>query len=185
MNDNEIIRLYFLRDQSAITQTDRAYGPMCRALAKRILRNREDAEECVNDSYYRVWDSIPPEKPASLGGYLAKIVRNLSLDRLRELGAMKRGGGVVPASLDELQSVCGHGYDPEDLLSAKELGQAVDRFLRTQPEQSRNVFLRRYFYFESRGEIAERCHISPAQVSVTLTRVRKRLRAYLTKEGLL
>lgn len=185
MNDNEIIKLYFLRDQSAVTQTDKAYGSMCRALAKRILRSREDAEECVNDSYYKVWDSIPPEKPASLGAYLAKIVRNTSLDRLRELGAMKRGSGAVTASLDELQSVCGGGDGPEDLLAAKELGQAVDRFLRTQPEKSRNVFLRRYFYFESRGEIAQRCHLSPAQVSVTLTRVRKRLKAYLTKEGLL
>ncbi len=185
MEDAAIIELYFSRSEDAIGETARKYGFYCWRIAHNILMRREDAEECVNDSYYRVWDSIPPEKPASLGGYLAKIVRNLSLDRLRELGAMKRGGGVVPASLDELQSVCGHGYDPEDLLSAKELGQAVDRFLRTQPEQSRNVFLRRYFYFESRGEIAERCHISPAQVSVTLTRVRKRLRAYLTKEGLL
>ena len=185
MNDQEIIRLYHLRDQSAITQTDKAYGAASRALARRILRSREDAEECVNDSYFRVWDSIPPERPASLGAYLAKIVRNVCLDRLRELGAMKRGGGAVPASLDELASVCSHRDDPEDLLNTKELGLAVDRFLRTQPERSRSVFLRRYFYFESRAEIAQRCRISQAQVSVILSRMRKRLRTYLTKEGLL
>lgn len=185
MNDQEIIRLYYLRDESAITQTDKAYGDASRALARRILRSREDAEECVNDSYFRVWASIPPERPASLGAYLAKILRNVCLDRLRELGAMKRGGGTVPASLDELSSVCGHSDDPQDLLNAKELGRAVDRFLRTQPERSRNVFLRRYFYFESRAEIARRCRISQAQVSVILSRMRKRLRTYLTKEGLL
>lgn len=184
MNDEAIISLYWKRDSDAIAQTEAAYGPACRALAGRILRSREDAEECVNDSYYRLWDSIPPEKPQSLSAYLSRIVRNLCLDRLRELGAMKRGGADVTVALDELQNVCGSS-DVESSLSAKELGQAVDRFLRTQPQRSRNVFLRRYFYFETRAEIAHRYGISAAQVSVILSRVRKKLRAYLMKEGLL
>ena len=184
MDDAEIVSLYWLRDQEAIRQTDLAYGTMCRALSRRILRSAEDAEECVNDSYYRLWDRIPPERPQSLGAYLSRIVRNVSLDRLRELDACKRGGGTVSVALDELRGVCGTD-DAESLLAAKELGRAVDRFLRTEPERNRNVFLRRYYFFETRSEIAARFSISAAQVSVILSRTRKRLRNYLKQEGLL
>ena len=184
MQDSEIIELFWQRDQDAIVQTDLAYGAMCKSLSRRILRNSADAEECVNDSYYRLWDCIPPERPQALGAYLARIVRNISLDRLRELGAIKRGGGMVATALDELGSVSSPD-DAESLLAAKELGQAVDRFLRTQPERNRNVFLRRYFYFESRLEIADRYGLSAAQVSVILSRTRNRLRKYLKQEGLL
>ena len=184
MQDSEIVELFWQRDQDAIVQTDLAYGTMCRALSRRIVRTSEDAEECVNDSYYRLWERIPPERPQSLSAFLARIVRNVSLDRLRELGAAKRGGGAVAVALDELGSLCGPD-DAESLLAAKELGQALDRFLRTQPDRSRNVFLRRYFYFESRLEIAERYGLGAAQVSVILSRTRNRLRKYLKQEGLL
>ena len=184
MNDSEIISLYWKRDPDAIAKTEEAYGSDCRALAGRILRNREDAEECVNDGYYRLWDSIPPKRPQSLFAYLSRVLRNLCFDRLRELGALKRGGADVTLALEELENVCGRS-DVESACGAKELGQAVDRFLRTQPQRNRNVFLRRYFFFEDRGEIAQRYGISAAQVSVILSRVRKQLRTYLSKEGLL
>ena len=184
MDDNDIIELFWQRNQDAIVQTDLTYGPMCRALSRRILHNSEDAEECVNDSYYRLWERIPPERPQALGAYLSRIVRNVSLDRLRELGAVKRGGGAVAAVLDELRDLSAP-EDAQSRLLAKELGLAVDRFLRTQPERSRNLFLRRYFYFESRSEIAERYGMAVTQVSVTLSRTRKKLRKYLIEEGLL
>ena len=184
MEDHEIVELFWKRNHDAIAQTDLAYGGMCRALSRRILKNSQDAEECVNDSYYRLWERIPPERPRHLGSFLARIVRNLSLDRLRELSAMKRGGGALSLALDELQNVCG-SETVESTVSAREPGQAVDRFLRTQPERSRGIFLRRYFYLESRPEIAARFGVSVAQVSVILSRTRKRLREYLTKEGLL
>ena len=184
MDDAEIVSLYWLRDQEAIVQTDLAYGAMCRGLSRRILHNVEDAEECVNDSYFRLWERIPPERPQSLGAFLVRIVRNLSLDRLRELGAVKRGGNTVTVALDELRGVCSP-EDAESGLAAKELGRAVDRFLRTEPERNRNVFLRRYFFFETRSEIADCLSISAGQVSVILSRTRKRLRNYLKEEGLL
>ncbi len=184
MDDRAIIELFWQRNQDAIAQTDLVYGTMCRALSRRIVRSSEDAEECVNDSYFRLWARIPPERPQSLSAFLARIVRNISLDRLRELGAAKRGGGAVTAALDELRDVSGPD-DAQSFLLAKELGQAVDRFLRSQPERSRNVFLRRYFYFESRSEIAERYGMAVTQVSVTLSRTRKKLRSYLKQEGLL
>ena len=184
MDDTQILALYWARDSQAIAETERRYGAACRSLARRILRSAEDAEECVNDSYLRLWNRIPPERPDSLSSYLLRTVRNLSLDRLRMRGAAKRGGSAVTVSLEELRQVTG-GSSAESGLLAQELGRAVDRFLRTQSETARNVFLRRYYFFDTRSEIASRCGIPAAQVSVLLSRTRKRLRAYLTEEGLL
>ena len=184
MSDEQIIKLFWARNESAISETDRSYGSQCRSLSRRILRNAEDAEECVNDSYLRLWQQLPPEKPDSLGAYLTRIVRNLCVDRLRTEGAAKRGGSAITVSLDELEHVTGRS-DVESRLSAMELGKAVDRFLRTQSEIARNIFLRRYYFFDTRTEIADRYEISAAQVSVTLSRTRKRLQAYLKKEDLI
>lgn len=184
MTDEQIIELYWARDQRAIDETDRSYGALCRSLSRRILRSPEDAEECVNDSYLRLWLRLPPERPACLGSFLTRVLRNLCLDRLRRAGAEKRGGSAVTVSLEELSQVTGRG-DVESRLAAQELGKAVDRFLRTQSPQARNVFLRRYYFMDERAEIAARYEISAAQVSVLLSRTRKRLRAYLKEEGLL
>ncbi len=184
MTDEQIVELYWARDQRAVDETERAYGGLCRTLARRMLRSSEDAEECVSDAYLRLWQRIPPDRPDSLLGYLTRILRNLCVDRLRQQGAAKRGGKAVTVSLDELAQVTGRG-DVESRLTARELGQAVDRFLRTQSEQSRNIFLRRYYFLDSRTEIAARYEISVALVSVSLSRTRKRLRDYLKKEGLL
>ena len=184
LRDEQIIELYWARDQRAIAETERSYGALCRGLARRILRSAEDAEECVNDGYLRLWNRIPPERPDSLSAFLSRIVRNLCVDRLRQAGAAKRGGRAITVSLDELASVTGRG-DTESGLMAEELGRAVGSFLRTQSELARNVFLRRYYFFDDRSEIARRYEISAAQVSVLLSRTRKRLRTYLQKEGLL
>ena len=184
MEDRQIVELYWARDPRAIEETERTYGAQCRTLSRRILRSAEDAEECVNDSYLRLWNKIPPELPDSLGGYLIRTLRNLCLDRLRKQSAVKRGGEAVTVSLDELRQVTGRG-DTESGLLARELGKAVDRFLRTQPDQARAVFLRRYYFLDSRSDIAARYEISAAQVSVLLSRTRKRLKRYLKEEGLL
>lgn len=184
MNDEQIISLYMARDEKAIAETDRSYGGLCRSLSKRILSSDEDAEECVNDSYFRLWQLIPPERPVSLGGFLTRIVRNLSVDRLRQAGASKRGGSAITVSLDELEQITGRG-DVESNVMAQELGKAVDAFLRTQSQEARSIFLRRYYFFDTRAEIADRYEISAAQVSVVLSRTRKRLRNYLKEEGLL
>ena len=184
MDDKSIISLYWNRDERAIQETDRSYGRLCRGLSLRILKNHEDADECVNDSYLRLWNSLPPERPDSLGGLLTRIVRNLCLDRLRQNDSLKRGGSAVTVSLDELEQVTGRN-SVESNIMAQELGKAVDRFLRTQSQEARSIFLRRYYYFDTRTEIADRFDISAAQVSVILSRTRKRLRNYLKEEGLL
>ena len=184
MTDEELIALYFDRNEEAIRQTDRQYGAGCRALSCRIVNSREDAEECVNDSYFTLWQQIPPKRPQLFAAFLHKIVRNVSLDKLRRDGAWKRGGRVVRVALDELIQVAGY-EDVESSATASELGAAVDRFLRTLPQRQCNVFLRRYFYFEDRSEIAHRYDNSPQTVSVELSRARKKLRTYLTQEGYL
>lgn len=184
MTDQEIIEGFLRRDEAALTLTEQQYGRQCRALSRRILGSTDDAEECVNEAYFRLWDSIPPAKPASLYAYLSRIVRNLSLDRLREAGSLKRGGSAVTVALDELAQVAG-SKSVEDDLTARELGRAVERFLRTQKALPQGVFIRRYYFFESREEIAARYGISAAQVSVQLSRTRKRLAQYLQQEGLL
>lgn len=184
MTDEALLERFRLRDDSAIALTDRVYGARCLALARSILKSREDAEECVNDAYLRLWERIPPEQPQSLWAYLSRIVRNLSLDRLRERGSLKRGGAAVTVALDELSKLCGP-ESAEDAVAARELGRAIDGWLRTLPELQAHVFLRRYYFFETREQIAERCGISAPQVSVQLSRARKKLRQFLSREGYL
>ena len=184
MTDIELIECFWKRDETALLLTERQYGAQCRALSRRIVGSIEDAEECVNDSYLRLWDSIPPERPQSLFAYLSKIVRNLSLDRLRSRETRKRGGSAVTVSLDELAQLTGRD-SVEDRVAAQELGRAINRWLRTQPPLQCSVFLRRYVYFETREEIAAQLGITAAQVSVHLSRMRKRLAQFLKKEGYL
>ena len=184
MTDAEIIDRFRQRDENAVLLTDRQYGAQCRAMARHILKNAEDAEECVNDGLLRLWDSIPPARPQSLLAYLSRIVRNLSLDRLRERTREKRGGGAVPVPIDELAQLAGRD-DVEDRVNAKELGRAINGWLRTLPERQCSAFLLRYYYFAPREEIAVRLGISAAQVSVELSRTRKRLAQFLKKEGYL
>ena len=184
MEEAKILELYRQRDQRAVEETEKAYGALCRGLAGKILRDPRDVEECVNDGYLRLWQRIPPERPESLKSYLACVVRNLALDRLRRADAVKRGGSSVTVCLDELEQITGRD-EVERRIMTRELGRAVDRFLRTQKPEQRMIFLRRYYYLESRREIARRFGISAAQVSVTLSRVRKRLRTYLKQERFL
>lgn len=184
MTEEAILEQLWHREQDAVSSLEQTYGKRSLALALRILKNREDAEECVNEAYLRLWDSIPPARPRSLWAYLSRTVRNLALDRLRELGSLRRGGSAVTVALDELTQVCG-AEDVEDRVSANELGRAVQAFLRTQPPMVGAMFIRRYFYFEDRSEIAARYGVSTGQVSVTLSRTRKKLAAYLKEEGFL
>ncbi len=185
MTDEQIVALYWARSEEAIAQTRETYGGRCRALAEQILCDGGDADECVNDMLLRAWNAIPPERPTHLGAYLMKLTRNLALDRRRARGAQKRGGDAVDAVLDELGEVLGARETADSALSAKELGAAVSRFVRALPARESSVFLRRCFFAESTAEIAARCGMSEGGVKVTLSRTRKKLRAYLESEGYL
>lgn len=181
MQDSEIIRLYWERDERAIRETDTAYGAYCRSIANTILRSAPDAEECVNDTYLHAWNAIPPQKPVKLSPFLARITRNLSIDRLRRLHAGKRGEYVLIT--EELAACLSSGEDTENELETQELKAAVNAFLHTLPDRDSTLFLLRYFYLKPIKACAAQCGISETNAKVTLHRLRKKLKEYLEQEG--
>ena len=184
MEDRAIIDLYWARQEQALEETEQKYGRYCRTIAFNILRDRQDSEECVNDTWLRAWNAMPPQKPNVLRQFLAKITRNLSLDRWRTAQALKRGGGATEVALEELgECVCG-STDPATQLELEELKTAIARFLQELPERDRNIFLRRYFYLEDTAAIARRYVLRQANVRLILSRTRQKLKDYLQKEGL-
>ena len=185
MEDQEIVELYFRRDEDAIRQTELAYGGKLYNLSYRLLWNREDAEESVSDTYLSAWNSIPPTRPAFLAAFLAKITRNLSIDRWRRRSAYKRTGGQMAFALEELGEIADRGETPEDTVGRKELVAAVNRFLQALPQRERSVFLCRYWYLDSLEDIAAKTGLTKGHISTMLHRTRKRLCICLQKEGLL
>lgn len=184
MEDREIVELYWERAEEAIPATVAKYGAYCRTIATNILANDEDAEECVNDTWLKAWNSMPDNRPTLLGSYLGKLTRWLSLSRLRERGRLKRGGGETSLALDELAEVIAGGEDPERELEIRELNAAVRAFLKGLDETERELFLSRYWYLLPVKEIAQRFGFSPNKVSTRLNRTRRRLQNYLMEEGL-
>lgn len=183
MEDNKIISLYFQRDEQAIAETNAKYGKYCYRIAQAILNSPQDSEECVNDTFLRAWNSIPPQRPRKLQLYLGKITRNLSVDRLRSDTAQKRGSGEAQLVLEELSQCISAGGDPADALELKQLQQAVGQFVHTLPSRERDLFLCRYFYAETYRSIARRFRIRETNARLILSRVRKKLHDYLTQEG--
>ncbi len=183
MEDCAIVELYWNRDTRAIEQTNIKYGPYCYSIANNVLHNREDAEECVNDTWFKAWNAIPPQKPAILQMFLAKITRNLALNRYEARSAQKRGGGEICLVLDELAECIPGGPDVAESYEHKQLGESVRRFVRTLPEREGDVLVRRYFFTEPICQIARRYGITENYTAVILNRVRKKLKEYLAKEG--
>ena len=184
MEDSEIIALYWDRDENAITQTDVKYNKYCNTISYRIVSTHEDAEECVNETWLRTWNAIPPQRPNVLPPFLAKIVRNLSVDCLRRREAERRGGNVYHLALDELAE-CASKESIEDTIDANGLAEAVNRFLRTLSRRDCGLFLDRYFYLRSTEELAGKWKISPNNAGVILHRTRQKLANALREEGLL
>lgn len=183
MEDNEIIRLYWQRDHSAIAETESRYGAYCKSIAQNILGNGEDTEECVNDTYLNAWNSIPPRCPTVLSSYLGKITRNLAFDRFRTRHAAKRGGGEINIVLDELAECVSGADSAEEELDRQELRTAINDFLAALPREKRNIFLLRYWYVCPVAEIAKKYGMTAGNVSVTLSRVRQKLKQYLLERG--
>ena len=180
MEDSKIIELFFARNEDAIRHTADTYGRRLFLLAERIVKNDEDAEESVSDTYLRAWDTIPPRKPSHFFAYLAKICRNFALDKLDWKAAAKRNAEVVSLT-QEMESCIPDGTRE---LEDRELGRILDAFLRTLTPENRMVFLRRYWYVDTIGEIAVRYGISEGAVQMRLSRTRTKLAEYLAKEGI-
>jgi len=185
VTDEQIIELYWQRNENAIQATNSQYGAYCYAISNNILHNHESSEECVNDTWLRAWNAIPPQRPDRLKIFLAKIARNLSFDRYKSLTAEKRGRGETVAVLDELEECVVASTDVEAEIQAKELAQLINDFLNVLCDKERNIFLRRYFYVDSTADIAKLYGLKESNVLMTLSRTRQRLKIYLMQEGYL
>ena len=183
MDDSKIVQLYWDRDEQAIHATSDKYGNYCTSIAKNILGNQEDAEECVNDTYLNAWNSMPPHRPKILSVFLGKITRNLSLNRYKQNTAGKRGGREVPVVLDEIAELVSDTGSVEQEVDRKELVKAIDAFLDRLPTDKRSIFICRYWYFDSVSKIAARFGMTENHVSVTLNRLRVKLHNDLLERG--
>ena len=182
MEDQQIVDLYFARSESAITETDRKYGRYCHSIAYNILEDHEDAKEIVNDTYLKAWNTIPPNRPDPLKPYVGMISRHLSLDRYEEYHTQKRGG-QVPLVLEELAECIPDNDSQEDIGESVALKDALAKFIRSLPDKTQMIFLRRYWYASSVAEIAEEYGMRENSVNVLLHRTRKKLKVHLQKEG--
>ena len=180
IDDTKIIELYFERNEQAIKETDIKYGKLCHKIAYNVLNNRQDSEECVNDTYLGVWNRIPPTRPGNFKAYIFKIVRSISIDKLRKQKAKKRSADMVMA-LEELADVLSdERYAPGR--NDEQIGKSISIFLRKQKEEVQRVFLLKYFCFESNISIAERCGFTERKVTSMLARTRAKLKEFLIKE---
>ena len=182
MEDVAIIELYWARNEDALTQTDLKYGPMCRSLAFNILSDRQDSEECVNDTWHRAWDTMPPQRPTSLRAYLGRIVRNLSISRLRQRAAQKRGGGANML-LSELEDCLPSPASVEQQLDAGELAASISHWLRTLDTDDRVLFVRRYWYGDPVHMLADRWGFEPNRMAKRMLKLRRSLKLWLEQEG--
>ena len=184
MTDERIIELFFARSERGIEELDTKYGATCHRIAQNILGNKEDAEECVNDAYLGVWNSIPPKKPSLLSAFLFKILRNLSITRYHANTAQKRNS-FYDIALDELGDTISTEESIEKECSQKELTTTIEGFLDTLTRENRVIFVRRYWFSESYTEIAKRTGLTEKNISVRLTRIREKMKEYLSERGIL
>lgn len=184
MEDCAIVELYWKRSETAIRETEMTYGRYCAVVARNILENEQDAEECVSDAYLKLWNNIPPNRPQNLRLYLTKIVRNLALNRRKAEQVAKRGGGQYPVALEELSEVLASVERVEDIWAATYLQEQINRFLGTLPKDKRILFLMRYWYMDSIETIAKAGGITQSKVKMTLLRLRRDLKVFLEKEGI-
>ncbi|MBP5254110.1 MAG: sigma-70 family RNA polymerase sigma factor [Clostridia bacterium] len=182
MDDRKIIELFFERSEQAIIELSNKYGAICSKVANHILNNRLDAEECVNDAYLGVWNTIPPQRPDPLLSYVCRIVRNLALKKYHENTAQKRNS-IYDVALDEIADCIPAPFSVEDEIMAKEVAGIINGFLETLDRQSRIMFIRRYWHADSIEELAALFHRSRHYISVRLSRTRKALKQHLEKEG--
>ena len=181
MTDEQIIRLYFDRDQAAIAETDRKYGSYCYSIASNLL-GREDSEECVNDTYHAAWTHIPPEVPQSLKAFLGRIVRNLSISRFRRSHAQKRSSGT-DVLLSELEDCLPTPQTVETEADSRDLSRLISSWLATLSSDDRALFVLRYWHGSAVQDLAEKCGCTPNAVSLRIRRLRKNLKHYLEAKG--
>lgn len=183
VTDNEIIELYWVRSESAIQETARQYGAFCKSISMNILKNNEDAEECVNDTYLKAWNAIPPQRPTMFSSFLGRITRNLSLDRYKARKTQKRSVDGTALLLSELEECIPSNSNVEDEVEIGVLEEMIDRFLSAMGKDDRVFFVRRYWFADSIEGMASRFSVGESKIKTSLFRTRNKLREYLEKEG--
>ena len=181
--DERIIDLYYTRQESAIEETARKYGSYLLTISRNILRDPEDSEECVNDTYWKTWNTIPPACPTILRGFLAKITRNIALDRYDEARRQKRIPPEQMVSLSDFEGVLSDTVSPEELAEARELGRIITAYLDAVPDRRMYIFLQRFFFLTPIARIAQRLGCSQSTVHKELAAMKKELRQKLKQEG--
>ena len=182
MDDTAIVDLYWSRSEDAIVETDRKYGTYCWKIAYNILYNHQDADECVNDTWLRTWNAIPPQRPERFQAFLAKIVRNLSLDRWEQAHSKKRGGGQTAILLSELSDCIPASDSIEHAMANRALSVAISKWLRGLSLKNRVAFVRRYWYGDTIQLMAKRMGITESGIKSLLHRLRRDLKRYLEQE---
>lgn len=182
MEDAKIIELYNKRSEQAIAETDYKFGAMLFRIAMNVLSSREDSEETVNDTYEKAWNNIPPQAPHSLGAWLGKITRNLSISRWRKSKAQKRNGMEI--MLSELEECIPSAVDTEEESESKEITAAINKWLEKQKKEDRIIFVKRYWYGDSVAELSQKTKIAENKLSSRLFRLRQSLKNFLEKEGI-
>lgn len=184
MEDSKIVELYWQRSEEAITETSKKYDKYCNHIAYNILYNTEDAEECVNDTYMRAWNAMPPHKPSRLSTFLGKITRNLALNKYKGYNTQKRGAGQTDVVLSELEECISTGSKVEDIVDEMALVDAINVFLSKLPKENRMVFVKRYWYMSSIKEISAQFGMNQNKVTTMLFRMRRDLKLHLESEGI-
>ncbi|MCL1919321.1 MAG: sigma-70 family RNA polymerase sigma factor [Peptococcaceae bacterium] len=183
MEDHLIIDLFWERSETAITETAHKYEGYCRSIANNILHNQEDTDECINDTYMSLWNSVPPQKPSSLRAYLARIARNHALNKYTQKNALKRGAKEQMLIFDELADCISSERSTEALWESRQLTALINSFLRTQSREIQTVFVKRYWYSDSIQAISSDLNISESKVKSMLFRCRGKLKEHLQREG--
>ena len=183
MEDEDIIALYWARDERAIRETSLKYGRLCRSIAGNILASREDCEECVNDTYLKAWNSMPTQRPAVLSTYLGKIVRGCAIDLFRHRHRQKRQASEYALSLEELSECLSGGDTTQEAVDLRLLGEAIDAYLRTLSLTARRAFVARYYYMDPVRAVAADQGLGLSQTKSILHRTRLGLRDHLRREG--
>ena len=183
MNDEQIVELYWQRDESAITVTQEKYNAYLMKIARNILNDHEDSEESVNDTYLAAWNSMPPQKPSVLSTYLGKLTRRVSISMFRKRNAAKRQGSEFALSISEVEEIMTDQTNPEKELEAQQLGELLNTFLRSLKPDERRTFIGRYYYMDPLKEVAAYCGMSEGKAKTMLFRTRVKLREYLREEG--
>ena len=184
MEDKRIVDLYWQRSELAISETNQKYGRYCHTIAYNICGTDEDAEECVNDTWFRAWNLMPDHRPTTLTAFLGRITRNIAINLIQAKNRIKRGGGEAVLVLDELEECIPGGRDPEQEFEQKELKKAIGSFVSRLPQTEKKIFVLRYWYVAPVDEIAENLQFSTGKVKSILFRTRKKLKNYLQEEGL-